>query len=93
MLKEQPNSSWKWLMGRTFLLSKRIEEQMLATTAPIPKGVAPLAWIMVCDLRLHSFSNSAWLKWLGGNDLSMGTPPIVAVDHAVTCASPCMPNT
>lgn len=33
-----------WLeMGRTSLLSNRIEEQMLDTMEPIPKGVAPLA--------------------------------------------------
>ena len=91
-LKQQPNSGWKWLMGRTFRLSKRIEEQMLETMEPIPKGVAPLAWIMLCDLCLHSFASSAWLKVLGGSDLSMGTPPIVAVDHATTCESPCTPN-
>lgn len=26
-------------------------------------------------------------------ELLMGTPPTVAVDHAVTCESPCMPKT
>jgi len=93
MLKQQPNSGWKWLMGRTFRLSKRIEEQMLDTMEPIPKGVDPLAWIMLCDLYLHSFASSAWLKVLGGSALSMGTPPIVAPDHATTCESPCTPNT
>jgi hypothetical protein len=30
---------------------------------------------------------------LGGSDLSMGMPPIVALDHATTCESPCTPNT
>jgi hypothetical protein len=43
MLRQQPNSGWKWLTGRTFRLSRRIEEQMLDTMEPIPKGIAPLA--------------------------------------------------
>jgi hypothetical protein len=83
-LKQQPSSIWKWLTGRTFRLSKRIEEHMLDTTVPIPKGVAPLTWITLCDMYLQSFSSSAWLKVLGKSDFSTGTPAIVAVDHATT---------
>ncbi|CAP61627.1 uncharacterized protein PODANS_4_2250 [Podospora anserina S mat+] len=57
-LKQQSNSGWKWLTGLTSLLSKRIEAQILATTDPVPNGVAPLVVKMVSALSLHSFASS-----------------------------------
>lgn len=71
-----------------------IEEQMLDTAEPMPNGVVPFARIILCDRCWHSRENSAQLiKAAFERHSLIGTPPIVAADQAVTCDSPCTPNT
>ena len=92
-LKQQPNSGWKWLMGRTSPLSKRMAAQMLVTTEPIPNGVDPFEEKMRSALSLHSCASSSCRKVSGGRTVWSGMPLMVEEDHATTWESPCTPNT
>jgi hypothetical protein len=48
---------------------------------------------MSSEICLHSFARSAWLHCSGGRNWSMGTPLMVALDHAATWVSPWTPMT
>jgi len=94
MLKQHPNSGWKWLIGRTFRLSSRIDEQMLHTTEPRPNGHDPLARMISLDRFLHACSSSDRSSDSSdGLKSRKGMEPIVAADHVTTWASPSTPKT
>jgi hypothetical protein len=59
-------------------------EQMLETTAPMPKDVAPLPSMMVAAELRHFSAMRSRSKVPAGTASSMGTPPTVAMDQA-TC--------
>lgn len=92
-LIQQPSSGIQCETGRILALSKSTDEQMLDTMAPIPNDVAPLPSIMVAACRRHSSASVTGSYEPAGSACASGTPPTVAIDHAMNWLSPCSPRT